>query len=264
MQRRYQNTLDRKNCTVEDQKVMKSETFVGYSLIKDQLHRKSARNGFTFVLMAIGEPGVGKSTFINSLLGYDIKYNKDPEKGKIRMKDVELEEDGVKLHLKVVDLPGYGNNLDNTNSWKPAAAYVEEQYKLCLENELRVEKDNLPESRVHACLYFIAANGLKTIDLEFMRRLHQKVNIIPVISRADAYTREELVQTKEKIREQLMTNKISAYKLKQNNEEVVETYPYAVIGSNNYYKDSNGQRIRGRMYPWGCVNLEEEVSCKFA
>ena len=37
--------------------------------------------------------------------------------------------------------------------------------------------------RVHACLYFIAPNGhkLKELDIEFMKRLCNKVNIIPVI-----------------------------------------------------------------------------------
>ena len=42
-------------------------------------------------------------------------------------------------------------------------------------------------TRVHACLYFIAPNGhkLKELDLEFMRRLCKKVNIIPVIGDYD-------------------------------------------------------------------------------
>jgi septin 7 len=36
---------------------------------------------------------------------------------------------------------------------------------------------------VHACLYFIAptGHGLKALDVEFMRRLCGKVNIVPVI-----------------------------------------------------------------------------------
>ena len=39
--------------------------------------------------------------------------------------------------------------------------------------------------RVHACLYFIAPSGhrLREMDLEFMRRLCTKVNIIPVIGK---------------------------------------------------------------------------------
>ena len=41
----------------------------------------------------------------------------------------------------------------------------------------------LADTRVHACLYFISPNGhgLRSIDVESMRSLHRKVNIIPVI-----------------------------------------------------------------------------------
>ena len=44
-------------------------------------------------------------------------------------------------------------------------------------------------TRVHACLYFIAPNGhkLKELDIEFMKRLCNKVNIIPVIGELDIY-----------------------------------------------------------------------------
>ena len=43
------------------------------------------------------------------------------------------------------------------------------------------------------CLYFIqpTGHGLKPIDIEFMRRLHDKVNIIPLIAKADTLTPQE-------------------------------------------------------------------------
>ena len=44
----------------------------------------------------------------------------------------------------------------------------------------------LPDSRVHVCLYFIApsGHGLKPLDVEFMKRLHDKVNVVPVIGKS--------------------------------------------------------------------------------
>jgi septin 7 len=51
------------------------------------------------------------------------------------------------------------------------------QYEEFLDAETRVDRVTLPDSRVHACLYFIApsGHGLKPIDVEFMQRLHDKV-----------------------------------------------------------------------------------------
>ena len=40
---------------------------------------------------------------------------------------VQLEEGGVRLSLTVVDTPGYGDRLDNTDCWAPALTYLHTQ-----------------------------------------------------------------------------------------------------------------------------------------
>lgn len=60
----------------------------------------------------------------------------------------------------------------------------------------------IPDSRVHCCLYFVApsGHGLKPLDVEFMQRLHDKVNIIPVIAKADTMTPDECAHFKKQVR----------------------------------------------------------------
>lgn len=41
---------------------------------------------------------------------------------------------------------------------------------------------------------------LKPIDIEFMRRLHLRVNLIPVIAKSDTLTDEEIVAFKARVR----------------------------------------------------------------
>lgn len=41
---------------------------------------------------------------------------------------------------------------------------------------------------------------LKQIDIEFMRQLHTKVNLIPVIAKADTLTDEEVSEFKARVR----------------------------------------------------------------
>ena len=59
------------------------------------------------------------------------------------------------------------------------------------------------DSRVHACLYFIAptGHGLKPLDVEVMKKIHKKVNIIPVIGKADSCTVKEVNMFKTKVRQ---------------------------------------------------------------
>jgi stage III sporulation protein SpoIIIAA len=42
-------------------------------------------------------------------------------------------------------------------------------------------------------------DSLKQIDIEFMRRLHTKVNLIPVIAKADTLTDEEVTEFKARV-----------------------------------------------------------------
>jgi hypothetical protein len=45
-----------------------------------------------------------------------------------------------------------------------------------------------------------AGHGLKPLDMEFMKQLHDKVNIIPVIAKADTLTEEEIAYFKAQAR----------------------------------------------------------------
>ena len=57
---------------------------------------------------------------------------------------------------------------------------------------------HLPEGlfidKLFTKIFFLIS--LKPLDMEFMKALHNKVNIIPIIAKADALTSEELIQMK--------------------------------------------------------------------
>ena len=157
------------------------------------------------------------------------------------------------------------------------------QFDTWLAEETRVPRDTrLADTRVHACLYFISPNGhgLRTIDVETMRSLHRKVNIIPVIGeqltssadtdniiitmsgKSDSCTREELDTFRLRIREQLEEADISVFRFPglTSDTDPDLPWPLAVVGSNTLMEDpATGARVRARSYPWGCVNIEDQV-----
>ena len=68
------------------------------------------------------------------------------------------------------------------------------QYEKYLSDEIAVaRKKNIPDTRVHVVLYFVAPTGhhLKPLDIEFMRRLDKICNVVPVIAKADTLTLDE-------------------------------------------------------------------------
>ncbi len=60
---------------------------------------------------------------------------------------------------------------------------------------------------------------LKPLDVEFMKQLHQKVNIVPVISRADAFTKKEVTEFKKRIRQEIQSHGIKVYTLPEVDED---------------------------------------------
>lgn len=102
----------------------------------------------------------------------------------------------------MVDTPGFGDFVNNDDSWRPIVEDVERRFDAYLDAENKVNRVNIVDNRVHACVYFIQPTGhsLKPLDIEVMRRLHTKVNLIPVIAKADTLTDEEILAFKQRVR----------------------------------------------------------------
>ncbi|KAL1517286.1 hypothetical protein ABEB36_001069 [Hypothenemus hampei] len=231
--------------------------------------------------MVVGESGLGKSTLINSMFLTDI-YNASDYPGPTqRLKKtvavettrVLLKENGVNLMLTMVDTPGFGDAVDNSNCWTPIIEYIENKYEDYLNSEARVTRQMSPDQRVHCCLYFIqpSGHGLKSLDIEFMKRLCDKVNIIPVIAKADTLTSEECALFKKQIMAEIAQHKIKIYEFPETCEEdeehklnksLKERVPFAVVGSNAVI-ECDGKKIRGRKYPWGIAEVENLEHCDF-
>ena len=94
-----------------------------------------------------------------------------------------------------------------------------------------------------------------------MKRLHDRVNIIPVIAKADTLTSDELRLFKKSILQDLINEKIKLYEFPDlnNNEEnklnkiYKDKVPFAVVGS-NFILERPNKRTRVRQYAWGTVD----------
>ena len=53
---------------------------------------------------------------------------------------------------------------------------------------------------VYMYMFPFSGHGLKPLDVEVMKKIHKKVNIIPVIGKADSCTVKEVNMFKTKVR----------------------------------------------------------------
>ncbi|KAJ1310191.1 hypothetical protein OPQ81_006935 [Rhizoctonia solani] len=257
--------------------------YVGFANLPNQVHRKSVRTGFQFTVMIVGESGLGKSTLVNTLFNTTLYPAKEylhpsaerPKTVAIESISADIEENGVRLRLTVVDTPGFGDFVNNDDSWKPIVENIEARFDAYLEQENRVNRQKMVDNRVHACLYFIQPSGhsLKQIDIEFMRRLHTKVNLIPVIAKSDTLTDEEIIQFKQRILSDIAHHQIRIFQAPvyenedeetiAENEEIASKIPFAIVGSDKHVETPDGRTVRGRVYPWGVIEVDNEDHCDF-
>ena len=165
--------------------------------------------------------------------------------------------------MTLCDTVGYGDQVNKEDSFKSIVDYIDSQFEAYLQEELKIKRNlgTCNDSRIHVCLYFITPNGhgLKSIDLVCMKKLDSKVNIIPIIAKADTVNKQELSKFKSKIMSELVNNGVQIYQfpvgdetISENNKQMNQQLPFAVVGSNDFVKVGN-KMVRARQYPWGVV-----------
>uniref|UniRef100_A0A8C1R205 Zgc:162239 n=1 Tax=Cyprinus carpio TaxID=7962 RepID=A0A8C1R205_CYPCA len=196
--------------------------YVGIVTLPNQVQQKAVKKGFVFNLMVVGESGLGKSTLVNSLFHTNLYMDRCmPEKiartVSITKSTLDIVEEGVNLRLTVIDTPGFGDALNNHESWKAAVHYVDQEMEKYRRNEIGLNRKNITDNRVHCCLYFISphGHGLKPIDVNFMKALDQKVNIVPVLAKADSLTPKETRNMKAKVRSEIDKFKIRIFQVSE-------------------------------------------------
>ena len=175
--------------------------------------------------------------------------------------------------MTICDTVGYGDQINKDDSFKAVVDYIDRQFESFLQEELKIKRSlaTFHDSRIHVCLYFICptGHGLKSIDLVCMKKLDTKVNIIPIIAKADTVSKSELDKFKAKINQELAANGVHVYQFPTDDESVADVnttmnshVPFAVVGSTDMVKIGN-KTVRARQYPWGTVQVENESHCDF-
>lgn len=249
----------------------------------NQLHKISYRKGSTFTLMIVGESGLGKTTFVNTLCttavlqprNLDDRHEKVFDRTvRIEITKAVIEEKGFTVNLNIIDTPGFADYVNNQGSWEPIVRFIDDQHEAYLRQESMPNRQNVVDMRVHACLYFINPTGhsLKSLDIEVMKQISARTNLIPVIAKADSISPSHMLLFKDRIRESISHHQISVYACPlesddedttKRNVEIMTAMPFSIIGSTLEVARPDGKRVYGRKYPWGLAEVENDAHCDF-
>ncbi|KAH8927697.1 Septin-like protein [Atractiella rhizophila] len=256
---------------------------IGIANLPNQRHKIVAKRGGHFTLMVVGESGLGKTTLINTLFSTELAQVKDYSRRHAKQLDktteveiikAELEEKQFRIKLTVIDTPGFGDYVNNRDSWQPIIDFVDDQHESFMRQEQQPMRGDKLDMRVHACLYFIRPTGhtLKPLDIEIMKRLGTRVNLIPVIAKADTLTPDDLQVFKQRIRDTISAQAIRVYNAPidaddeasaEHAKALMGALPFSIIGSTEDVVTADGRTVKGREYLWGVAEVENEEHCDF-
>ncbi|WWC86299.1 uncharacterized protein L201_001172 [Kwoniella dendrophila CBS 6074] len=256
---------------------------IGIANLPNQRHKITSQHGAHFTIMVVGESGLGKTTLINTLFATEIcaprnyrqRFAKQLDKTtEIEILKADLEERGFNIKLTVIDTPGFGDYVNNRDSWTPIIDFIDDQHESYMRQEQQPHRKEKQDLRIHACLYFVKPTGttLKPLDVEIMKRLGTRVNLIPVIAKADTMVPEDLLNFKTVIREVVAAQGIKIYTppIDTDDDAVAEyarsmqaVMPFSIIGSTQDVTTPDGRVVKGREYLWGVAEVENEDHCDF-
>lgn len=225
--------------------------------------------------MVAGQSGLGKTTFLKTLFGENVAapaekfegcetdFFRETEAITPYVFDMESE-DGARILMEAIDTPGFNDDCPAGSRAKELLAYIEQAYDEIFEEEQRIHRNpKFEEHRIHALVYFIEPTGLglKETDEIFLKTIEKRINIIPVIGKADGLTKREIDEFKGRIQEDLAAKDIAIFDFQKfgsmDNLSAI-SFPLAVIGS-SFPASSK----LGRKYPWGFVEVTDDANCDF-
>ncbi|KAH6579640.1 hypothetical protein BASA60_003210 [Batrachochytrium salamandrivorans] len=241
-------------------------SLIGIANLANQRHKIVSRKGTNFTLMVVGESGLGKTTFVNTLFSTVLKEARPLHERHSHQLDrtisidvvrADVEEKGFNVRLTVVDTPGFGDYMNNQDCWVPIIDFLDDQHHNYMKSESSGARKGIADP--------------KATDIEVMKHLGTRVNLIPVVAKLIHSLPKICPIFKERIRDCLKTHNINYYMpvVDEDDEEaaaatqsIISAMPFSVIASENDVM-VNGQPVRGREYLWGVAEVENENHCDF-
>ena len=187
--------------------------------------------------------------------------------GKKEQGSPEMNEDDT-VFFNLIMTHGIGENLDDSLCFEEVMSYLEQQFDIVLAEETRIKRNpRFEDTRVHVALYFIepTGHGLREVDVELMKSISKYTNVLPIITRADSFTKEELIQFRKNIMFDVERYNVPIYKFEvdpedddlesmEENQALASLQPFAIITSET--RNSEGRYVRE--YPWGVISIDDE------
>lgn len=262
---------------------------IGISNLPNVRHRTFCRAGIDFNIMAAGSTGLGKSSFVNQMLGACV-LSADPflEAGdgvenyevfgasgsgaassledryfyrnallNIQISKFFASEQGFQTRITVTEVDGVGDSVCNNRCWEPVGELINDNFRDFLEQERRSVRSLIKDRRIHVCLYFLEPNPghVKAADLRTMKEISRHCNLVPVVGKSDLLNEVQKQECHDTVLSALGREGIEVFPMEAGS---AANGPFFVV-----CRSMDGRQQTEREYPWGLMFLDQVKSNDF-
>lgn len=270
---------------------------VGFGSLSNHFLQRSRRDGSDFNLLVIGAAGCGKSTLLSNIYNHQVlpadrrRYTRVPGTVEFIEHLSRIDEAGTTLRLKVTEVLGHGElgfgTSSRQNQEKKISSilkHVEERHHKHFDSENYAHRPTTQKSQqkhtknqggdvlYHAVIVFIQPQKnltLSEVDCALLRTLQSRVNLIPIVAKADSYIQDEITRIKANIKRALNESKVLIFpNITDLNDDdwvireavdVRSHCPFLTIAARQDSEDA--QNINTiRQYPWGTAHVDSPIS----
>lgn len=245
---------------------LQSNTTAGVANIPNQVHYHHSKRKININVLLFGENGLGKTGFINHVLGQPIfqdnqlNYHSSSDVTNIRVRSQEIEEAGNRALLSIIDLPNFGSKNTKKEAGHVALTYLQDQFETNLrdESQLRRQQKDSHDYRVHTILYFHnpTSHKLSHTDIELIDKMSKLANVLVIVAKGDTLLRHEFLRIKNNMREQLSEAGIKTFQSSDPSNSTVESFePFICVSGADLLAPSPA-----RNYTWGSIKINTSAS----
>lgn len=262
---------------------------IGVSNLPNVKYRSFCRAGIDFNVMIAGSSGLGKSSFVNQVLGEHVLLSdpfldagdgtesreifgcKDPRDAQedkylhknsvlnIQISKLFVMENEFQTRVTITEVDGIGDNVCNEGCWEPVTELINDNFGDFLGQEKKNVRALIKDKRIHVCLYFLEPNPgyVRMSDIRTMKEISRVCNLIPVVGKSDLLNDAQKQEHHDKILEILSAENIDTFPLDISEGERAEASsgPFFIISKG--IDPKGGAEQTCREYPWGTMNPEQ-------
>lgn len=211
---------------------------IGIANLPNLLHSEFRKTPCYLNIMVVGSHGLGKTTFLNKIIGNPILKIQPFEKNEtnpfwyqeakcnIQISTVEVVENGFMTRFNIIEVDGLGDHVDNTGCYTPIVELIESKFEAYAAAFKENTSKFIEDHRIHMCFYFLEPIfSISIPNLETMKKLSALCTIIPIIAKSDLLSSAQVPIIKSTIKRILEDNDIAIF----NTAEYAEEGPFLIF-----------------------------------